>query len=141
MQVPISTQNFFKGSKEQWFEQVGKSYRLKSDLKLLHISYCGKLKGFEVGVQTCFYSEEYSKLFTDRLTTKLHKRSDTMGGYNEYHYYSVTIPAGTLVTEVGNNEIRATVNMKFSAEYIGKVLSYRIWEAGKGGVDYYTIKN
>ena len=124
--VPINIYpTSYRGAKECWYEQTGDTYRTTEAITLLHISYVDRVKSFDAGVETCFYSKDSTDRLLNAPKTKQPKKSETMGGFNKEWMYLVTIPAGTIVTEVGSNEIRATINTRFSIQEIGQRISWK----------------
>lgn len=126
---------------ENWTETKTGEYVTTEETKMLHISYCGKVKEFHFG-WLCMYPDAFGQEILNGSNgsnaTKVPTSKETMGGIDTDYIYEVTIPKGTKISKY-NNERRVMLNANFSISLIGIRKSWRIHVEGKGGKDFNKI--
>lgn len=134
MAIKINTtdNNTYKGAKDgQWTEPKTGKYFLEEAETFVHKSHV-KISSFQVGVTTCVYDEVCSEM---QINAPL--KSDVVSAYEvivDYttinnnvpeYVYLMTLPAGTVVTEHGN-EYRFEMSHEVEILLIGEMGTMRI---------------
>ena len=134
MAIKINTtdENTYKGQKDgKWTEPKTGKWFLEEAETFVHKSHC-KITSFQVGVTTCVYDEQCSEM---QASAPL--KSDVVNGYevitdfttinnNTPEYvYLMTLPAGTIVAEHGN-EYRFEMTNDVEILLIGEMGQMRI---------------
>ncbi len=132
IKINTSDKNTYKGQKDgQWTEPKTGKYFLEEAEAFVHKSH-RKITSFQVGVTTCVYDEEWSFMQINApLKSDVVNRFEVITDYTcinnntpEYMYL-MTLPAGTVVTEHGN-EYRFEMSHKVKILLIGEMGSLRI---------------
>jgi hypothetical protein len=132
IKIKTTDNNVYKGQKDgQWTEPKTGKWLLEEAETFVHKSH-RKINAFQVGVTTCVYDEQWSEMQLNApLKSDVVKTNEVLIDYTSInnnapeYVYLMTLPAGTVVTEHGN-EYRFEMTHDVEIALIGQMGQMRI---------------